>query len=69
MISGHVIVGAVVMGDQHLSRTLAHLIGEEVDISPLRPALDASPDQDPEKAMDLLLDFCHAHVNDHAARH
>jgi NADPH-dependent 2,4-dienoyl-CoA reductase/sulfur reductase-like enzyme len=65
IVSGRAIVGAVLMGDQRLSKTLAHLIGEEVDISPLRPALDASP----EDAMDILLDFCNAHVNDHAARH
>jgi len=65
VVSGRAIVGAVVMGDQQLSRTLAHLIGEDVDISALRPALDASP----EDAMDRLLDFCHAHVTDHAARH
>jgi NAD(P)H-nitrite reductase large subunit len=65
VVSGRAIVGAVVMGDQRLSRALAHLIGEEVDIAPLRPALDASPDD----AMELLLNFCDAHVSDHAARH
>ncbi len=43
VVSGRVIVGALVMGDQSLSRPLAHLIGEAVDISALRPALDASP--------------------------
>jgi NAD(P)H-nitrite reductase large subunit len=65
VVSGRAIVGAVVMGDQQLSKTLAHLIGEDVDISALRPALEASPDS----AMDLLLEFCNAHVSDHAARH
>ncbi|HEX4933571.1 MAG TPA: FAD-dependent oxidoreductase [Gemmatimonadaceae bacterium] len=65
VVSGRAIVGAVVMGDQTLSQPLAHLIGEEVDISALRPALDRSP----EDALDLLLDFCHAHVRDRAARH
>ncbi|MBK6454701.1 MAG: FAD-dependent oxidoreductase [Gemmatimonadetes bacterium] len=65
VVSGRAIVGALVMGDQELSRPLAHLIGEEVDISALRPALEQSP----EDAMDLLLDFCHAHVSDRAARH
>lgn len=65
VVSGRAIVGAVVMGDQELSRPLAHLIGEEVDISALRPALEQSP----EAAMDLLLEFCHAHVSDRAARH
>ena len=58
-------VGAVVMGDQSLSRPLAHLIGEAVDISELRPALDASPD----RAMDILLEFCAHHVGDRAATH
>jgi NADPH-dependent 2,4-dienoyl-CoA reductase/sulfur reductase-like enzyme len=63
VVSGRAIVGAVVMGDQSLSRPLAHLIGEEVDIGALRPALSV----DPEAALDLLLSFCHAHVDDHAA--
>jgi NADPH-dependent 2,4-dienoyl-CoA reductase/sulfur reductase-like enzyme len=65
MVSGRVIVGAVVMGDQRVSRALAHLVGEAVDISALRPALEA----DAEHAMDLLLDFCDAHVRDDAAQH
>lgn len=65
VVSGRVIVGAVVMGDQRVSHALAHLVGEEVDISPLRPALTT----DPERAMDLLLDFCEAHVGDDAAQH
>jgi hypothetical protein len=34
-----------------------------VDISSLRPALDAAPDA----AMDLLLSFCDAHIGDRAA--
>lgn len=65
VVSGKAIVGAVVMGDQRVSRPLAHLIGEEVDISALRPALDAHPDD----AMDHLLAFCDAHVRDDAAQH
>jgi nitrite reductase (NADH) large subunit len=65
VVSGRTIVGAVVMGDQSVSHALAHLIGEEVDISGLRPALEAEPDQ----ALDLLLAFCTAHVGDHAAAH
>lgn len=65
VVSGRTIVGAVVMGDQSVSRPLAHLIGEEVDISSLRPLLDAAPDN----AMELLLDFCAHHVGDHAAAH
>ncbi len=65
VVSGHAIVGAVVMGDQRMSQPLAHLIGEEVDVSALRPALEASPDD----AMDLLLAFCDTHVTDYAARH
>lgn len=65
VVSGRAIVGAVVMGDQRLSQQLAHLIGEEVDISALRPALEAEPDD----AMDILLAFCEHHVHDHAATH
>lgn len=65
VVSGRRIVGAVVMGDQAVSRPLAHLIGEEVDISALRPLLDASPD----RAMDELLSFCLNHVSDDAAAH
>ncbi len=65
MVSGRAIVGAVVMGDQRASHALAHLVGESVDISALRPALDA----DAESAMDLLLAFCDAHVDDDAAEH
>lgn len=65
VVSGRAIVGAVVMGDQRLSKPLAHLIAEKVDISALRPALEAAPDD----AMDLLLNFCDAHVSDHAAPH
>jgi NADPH-dependent 2,4-dienoyl-CoA reductase/sulfur reductase-like enzyme len=61
VISGTAIIGAVVMGDQRVSHALAHLIGEEVDISALRPALDAEPDA----ALDLLLAFCETHVRDH----
>ncbi len=65
LVSGRVIVGAVVLGDQRVSRALAHLIGEAVDISALRPALEARPDE----AMALLLDFCDHHVSDRAAPH
>lgn len=65
VVNGRTIVGAVIMGDQSASHALAHLIGEEVDISDLRPALEAEPDH----ALDLLLAFCTAHVGDHAAAH
>jgi NAD(P)H-nitrite reductase large subunit len=65
VVSGRAIVGAVVMGDQRMSQPLAHLIDEEVDITRLRPALDAAPDD----AMDLLLAFCDDHVRDRAAQH
>jgi NADPH-dependent 2,4-dienoyl-CoA reductase/sulfur reductase-like enzyme len=67
VVSGRSIVGAVVMGDQRVSVPLAHLIGEQVDISELRPLLDASPGD----ALDRLLAFCDAHVQDpdgHRAR-
>jgi NADPH-dependent 2,4-dienoyl-CoA reductase/sulfur reductase-like enzyme len=60
VVSGRSIVGAVVMGDQRVSVPLAHLIGEQVDISELRPLLDAAP----EEALDRLLAFCDAHVHD-----
>ncbi len=36
------LLGAVLMGDQRLSRALQHLIGEEVDISPIRGLLTQS---------------------------
>ncbi len=65
IVSGRVIVGAVVVGDQRVSRPLAHLVGEAVDISQLRPMLDANPND----AMDLLLSFCDAHVSDRTADH
>ncbi|MBY0489972.1 MAG: FAD-dependent oxidoreductase [Gemmatimonadaceae bacterium] len=60
VVSGQRIVGAVVMGDQRVSVPLAHLIGEQVDISALRPLLDAAPDD----ALDRLLAFCESHVHD-----
>ena len=60
VVSGRSIVGAVVMGDQRVSVPLAHLIGEQVDISELRPLLEAAP----EEALDRLLAFCEAHVHD-----
>ena len=63
IVSGRAIVGAVVMGNQRVSHRLSHLIGEEVDISALRPLLDAAPPD----AMDLLLKFCDEHVHDRAA--
>jgi NADPH-dependent 2,4-dienoyl-CoA reductase/sulfur reductase-like enzyme len=63
VVSGRAIVGAVVMGDQQMSARLAHLIGEDADISTLRPMLEAQP----AAAMDLLLNFCDTHVRDFAA--
>lgn len=51
------IVGAVVMGDQTLSRPLARLVQSRADISAIRPALEAHPDQ----AGPLLLEFCRRH--------
>jgi NAD(P)H-nitrite reductase large subunit len=63
VVSGRAIVGAVVMGNQQMSARLAHLIGEDADISKLRPMLEARP----ADAMDLLLAFCDSHVRDHAA--
>jgi hypothetical protein len=46
-----------------MSARLAHLIGEDADISTLRPMLEAQP----AAAMDLLLNFCDTHVRDFAA--
>jgi len=45
------IVGALVMGDQSWSRPLQRLIGEEVDITPVRPALGGAD------ALTRLADF------------
>lgn len=39
MIGEKNLIGAVVMGDQSLSRPLQYLIGEQVDITSIRPAL------------------------------
>lgn len=47
------IVGAVIIGDQTLSRPLTHIIQEEVDVSTLRPMLEGRP----RAAMPLLVDF------------
>jgi NAD(P)H-nitrite reductase large subunit len=35
LVSGETIVGAIVMGDQTLSRPLQHLVAEQVDVSPI----------------------------------
>ncbi len=43
LLGANTIVGAVVMGDQSLSRPLQHLIGGQVDISPIRDRLLAEP--------------------------
>lgn len=50
------IVGAVVMGDQALSSPLARLITESVDLTALRPALQARP----EAGIRLLTEFIRA---------
>ena len=50
------IVGAVVMGDQSLSSPLARLITESVDLTALRPALQARP----EVGIRLLTEFIRA---------
>ena len=43
MLGGQAIVGAVIMGDQTLSRPLQHLISREVDIGPVRERLLTDP--------------------------
>lgn len=53
LVGARTIVGAVVMGDQALSRPLVHLIAGRVDISAIRPALEARP----EAAFARLLEF------------
>ena len=45
--------GALVMGDQSLSRPLQHLIEDQVDISSIRPALLA-PDADLTKIIQIF---------------
>jgi hypothetical protein len=56
------IVGALVMGDQSWSRPLQRLIGEEVDITPVRPALGGAD------ALTRLADFYRHWEETHANR-
>jgi NAD(P)H-nitrite reductase large subunit len=53
MVGGNVLLGAVVMGDQTLSRPLEDLVRESVDISPIRQDL-VRPDFD---AGGTIIDF------------
>ncbi len=43
LLGDNTILGAVVMGDQSLSRPLQHLVGDAVDITPIRQRLLAEP--------------------------
>lgn len=56
LVGASTIVGAVVMGDQALSRPLARLVAERVDLTALRPALEARP----EVGIRLLTEFIRA---------
>lgn len=63
LVGPSTIVGAVVMGDQRLSRPLVHLVAERVDVSALRAALDERP----REALELLTEFLRAwERGDHA---
>jgi NADPH-dependent 2,4-dienoyl-CoA reductase/sulfur reductase-like enzyme len=53
LVGERTLVGAVVMGDQTLSRPLHRLIAEQADITPIRAALRA----DPASALSLISDF------------
>jgi NADPH-dependent 2,4-dienoyl-CoA reductase/sulfur reductase-like enzyme len=65
LVGPRAIVGAVVMGDQSLSRPLAQLVQEQVDVSPLRPALEAHP----RGGAALLVEFIRAWERErHVAR-
>lgn len=56
LLGSNTIVGAVVMGDQSLSRPLQHLIGGEVDITPIRERLLAEP----AEMVGTVMDFWNA---------
>ena len=60
LVGPRTIVGAVVMGDQSLSRPLARLVTEGVDLTALRPALEARP----EVGIQLLTEFIRAWESD-----
>ncbi len=64
ILSRDAIVGAVVMGDQRLSRPLAQLVAARADVSALRPALVARPDA----LVPLLLEFHRVWEAEHASR-
>lgn len=53
LVGERAIVGALVMGDQALSRPLEHMIRAQADVSSIRPALL----RDPEAGVDLIARF------------
>lgn len=57
LLGASTILGAVVMGDQSLSRPLQHLIGGQVDITPVRDQLVADPAQMPGTLMAFWEDW------------
>ena len=61
LVGERTLVGAVVMGDQTLSRPLHRLIAEQADITPIRAALAA----DPASALSLISDFYAEWERDH----
>ena len=56
LVGESTILGAIVMGDQALSRPLARLVAERVDLTALRPVLEARP----EAGIRLLTEFIRA---------
>ena len=64
MVGHQYLIGAVVMGDQTLSRPLQHLVAEKVDISSIRDdLLDTQAN-----LSEILLDFWTSWRNDHATQ-
>jgi NADPH-dependent 2,4-dienoyl-CoA reductase/sulfur reductase-like enzyme len=61
LVGERTLVGAVVMGDQTLSRPLHRLIAEQADITPIRAALGANP----ASALSLISDFYQNWERDH----
>jgi NADPH-dependent 2,4-dienoyl-CoA reductase/sulfur reductase-like enzyme len=61
LVGERTLVGAVVMGDQTLSRPLHRLIAEQADITPIRAVLGA----DPASAVSLISDFYRTWERDH----
>lgn len=61
LVGEHTLVGALVMGDQVLSRPLHRLIAEQADITPIRAALGANP----ASTVSLISEFYEKWERDH----